>query len=310
MAAEATQRFEGRAMASPLALLAVLEPGDRGRAPGAWSAVLDEFSEDALSRFRGDSEVSALNRASLRGEGLRVQRRLAIAAHACDRAHRITGGRFDPRVIGPLDAWGYAGADLGAVVGSAAMGAPERILERLDRRSIRIAHPIDLGGIGKGLAIRWAATRLRLAGVNRFLLDAGGDIAVGGPGPETEPWRIGIEDPTGGSDPIAVVALQDGSIATSSVRRRRWVADGRVRHHLVDPATGQPADRGLLAVTVAGPDPAWAEVWSKALFIGGRARIAEEARSRGLAAWWVTADGSLGMTPAARQRTSWVLGEG
>ena len=238
-----------------------------------------------------------------------VGRRLAVAAHACDRAHRLTGGRFDPRVIGQLDAWGYAGASLGAPVPADAVGAPERIVERLDRRRIRLGHPIDLGGIGKGLSVRWAAARLRRAGLTRFLLDAGGDIATGGPGPDGDPWLIGIEDPTGGADPVAVVALDDGAIATSSVRRLRWVVDGQTRHHLVDPATGEPADGGLLAVTVAAADPAWAEVWSKALFIAGHMRIADEARTRGLAAWWMDEEGRFEMTPAARQRTTWVAGE-
>ena len=42
------------------------------------------------------------------------------------------------------------------------------------------------------------------------------------------------------------------------------------------PATGDPGGAGLRAVTVAGSDPAWAEVWSKALFLEGR---------RGIASW-------------------------
>jgi thiamine biosynthesis lipoprotein len=182
-------------------------------------------------------------------------------------------------------------------------------MERVDRCRIRLAHPIDLGGIGKGLAVRWAAARVRHVGISSFLLDAGGDIATSGPGPDGGPWRIGVEDPAGGPDPLVVVAIDDGAIATSSVRRLRWVVDGRRRHHLVDPATGEPADGGLTAVTVAAADPAWAEVWSKALFIAGRARIAQEARARGLAAWWVSEDGTLEMTPAARLRTIWVASE-
>ena len=313
LASETVRRWTGRAMASPLDLTVVV-PGDaRGRevAEGAWAIVVDEFAaaDRALSRFRDDSDVTALNRAALRGSALAVPRRLAVAAHACDRAHRITAGRFDPRIVGHLDAWGYAGAGLGGPVPMSDVGASGPIVERLDRERIRVAQPIDLGGIGKGLAVRWATTRLRRAGVTRFLLDAGGDIATGGPGPDGDPWQIGIEDPAGGEEPVAVVALDDGAIATSSLRRGRWTSDGRPRHHLVDPATGEPADGGLLAVTVAGVDAAWAEVWSKALFLAGRARVADEARGRGLAAWWVDADGELAMTPAARQRTSWVAGE-
>ena len=64
--------------------------------------------------------------------------------------------------------------------------------------------------------------------------------------------------------------------APSAPRRLRvhaWTAaDGRAVHHLVDPRTGEPGGDGLLAVTVAGPDPAWAEVWSKTLFLEGAAR--------------------------------------
>jgi len=261
-----------------------------------------------MSRFMEASEVSALNRAALRGAPLAVGRRLARAAYAADRAHRVTGGRFDPRVLELLDGWGYAGASLGAVA-TTTVGAPERIVERLDRQRIRLPHPIDLGGIGKGLAVRWASDRVQRAGVARFLLDAGGDLVAHGPGPDGTPWLIGIEDPAGGADLRAVVGLVDGAMATSSIRRLQWVADGRSRHHLVDPATGEPADGGLVAVTVAAADPAWAEVWSKTLFIAGRAGIAAEARARGLAAWWIAVDGSLEMTPAARARTVWVAGE-
>ena len=84
---------------------------------------------------------------------------------------------------------------------------------------------------------------------------------------------------------------------------------GRSVHHLIDPTTGLPAWNGLLAVTVAALDPAWAEVWSKTLFLAGRRDIADEARRRALAVWWVTDDGSLTMTPAARSVTIWVREE-
>jgi thiamine biosynthesis lipoprotein len=81
-------------------------------------------------------------------------------------------------------------------------------------------------------------------------------------------------------------------------------------HHLIDPGTGQPGGGGLLSVTVAGGDPAWAEVWSKALFLAGPAGIAGLARGRGLAAWWIDLEGGLAMTPAARQRTAWTADQG
>lgn len=305
-------RFDGRALASSLRFDAVTAAGLLGRATAerAWAAVGEEFAavDRALSRFRADSELIALDQAAIAGRDGAASWRLRRAVVACDRAHRVTEGRFDPRVLGQLDAWGYAGVPLDDPRALTHLAGPDRIVSELDRAAVRLPHPLDLGGIGKGLAVRWAADRVRTLGVERFLIDAGGDLIAEGPSPEGGPWRVGIEDPAGGDD-LAVVALEAGGIATSSVRRLQWTQDGRSRHHLVDPATGEPAAGGLQAVTVAGPDPAWAEVWSKALFVAGRSGIAELARSRGLEAWWVDDAGALAMTAAARQRTMWVAAE-
>jgi thiamine biosynthesis lipoprotein len=173
---------------------------------------------------------------------------------------------------------------------------------------LSIDRPLDLGGIGKGLALRWSATRIRAVGVERFLLDAGGDLVVAGPGPDGGPWLIGVEDPAGGADRV-IIGIVNGAVATSSLRRRQWVHGGRHVHHLLNPRTGEPAGDGLAAVTVVAADPAWAEVRSKALFVGGRRAIAADARADGLAAWWIDTNGALEMTPAARQLTVWVDGE-
>ena len=131
-----------------------------------------------------------------------------------------------------------------------------------------------------------------------------------GGAPPEDGWRVGIEDPAAAdaddAAPLVVVELRSGAVATSSVRVRHWVApDGRRRPPPRGPATGEPARTGLIAVTVAAADPAWAEVWSKALFLAGRDGIGDEARSRDLAAWWITDEGRLGLTPAARVRTAW-----
>ena len=298
-------------MASALALQVVGEPADVARS--AWSSVEAEFaaSDAALSRFRADSELTALNRAGLLGDALVVGRRLAVAIQAADRARRLTDGRFDPRVVELLEAWGYRGAALGPDAAAVdGLGSADRLADRPDRHRLRLRAPVDLGGIGKGLALRWAARRLAASGVSRFLVDAGGDIVVRGAAPDGGPWSIGLEDPSGAAEPRAVIAVHDGAVATSSIRRLRWTdGNGVERHHLVDPATAAPADGGLCAVTVLAADPAWAEVWSKALFVGGRGTIGPLARSRGLAAWWIAADGTLEMTPAARAHTTWVADE-
>jgi thiamine biosynthesis lipoprotein len=317
--------FEARSLGSALRLhVRGLGPGPGEpdhpavAAQGAWSAVLAEFDavDRSLSRFRADSELTALNRRAGTGSVVPVSRRLRTALATVHRAGQLTGGRFDARVLGALEELGERGAPLSHVAGPAhGAGAPSQMAAppgAARRLVIAPAEPLDMGGIGKGLALRWAADAAlaALPPSAGLLLEAGGDIVAAG-APPADGWMVGIEDPVAepGPDrvPLAVVAVHGGAVATSSVRVRRWVSpDGRAVHHLVDPRTGEPARTGLIAVTVAAADPAWSEVWSKALFLAGRTAIAGEARSRDLAAWWVDDDGALGMTPAARTRCAWV----
>ncbi len=141
------------------------------------------------------------------------------------------------------------------------------------------------------------------------LLEAGGDLVARGAAPQPGPWLIGIESPLVDEE-IAVVGLDAGAVCTSSIGVHAWTtADGRAVHHLLDPRTGEPGGAGLVSVTVAATDPAWAEVWSKALFLEGSRGIAPRARALGLAAWWIAEDGAMEMTAAARARTAWVAGE-
>jgi len=321
--------FEGRALGSPLRLF--VDAAGIGQAPSnahrsaeqtasrAWTIVRDELAavDLALSRFRDDSELTRLNRRAGTGGTVAVSWRVRTALAAMDRARRLTGGRFDASVLGDLERLGEHGASLtggpdrgrDAAASRADTMAP-RSLERPSRVHVP-AVPLDSGGIGKGLALRWAVSRASAIDPRAaLLLDAGGDVVAGGD-PRAGGWRVGIEDPLDPhGSPVVVVNVDRGAIATSSVGVRSWTApDGRQVHHLLDPRTREPARTGLIAVTVAGPDPAWAEIWTKALFLTGRTGIGDEARSRDLAAWWVDEAGRLGMTPAARLRSDWVAEE-
>jgi thiamine biosynthesis lipoprotein len=225
---------------------------DDDRAGAAWTAVAEEFeaAEAAMSRFREDSELTRLNGAAGGSPPEPVSGRLVRALIGADRAERVTGGRFDPRVIRALDRLGYRGAPLEAP----ARGLSDGRWLAADVRAGRVAlaQPVDLGGIGKGLSLRWAARRLEssLSLGAGALLEAGGDLVVRGQSPEGGPWLVGIEGPAGGDEPIAVVSVPAGAVATSSVQVNRWTTpDGRPAHHLIDPRTGAPGGAGLLAVT-------------------------------------------------------------
>ena len=326
--AEATTdllRFSGRALGSRLKLFVSApsgEPADSAQeaARAAWEAVVAEFAavDASLSRFRDDSELTALNRHAGSGRVALVSWRLRTMLAMVHRAGRLTNGRFDATVLDVLERIGEHGASThsdGVLRASDGLAEPLALVPAGTPRA-SLVHvpdlPVDGGGVGKGLALRWAvaAAAPALPDDAGLLLDAGGDILCAGTAP-VEGWLIGVEDPLASTgqpaEPLAVCALRTGGVSTSSVAVRNWIGpDGRPVHHLIDPAMREPARSGLVSVTVAGPDPAWNEVWSKALFLGGSESIGEEARRRGLAAWWVDERGRLGMTPEARVRSPWV----
>ena len=334
--AAAVASFERRAMGSPLRLTVVGIP--EGRAGAGWEAVsaaIEEI-EQALSRFRPTSDLTALNAHAGNPAGVAVGPWLGAALAAADRAHRVTSGAFDPRVLGDLERLGYAGAPIPAPVSTEGDGSAETVARAANNpadrrpgvfadgrwlhldprtRQAAVAAPIDLGGIGKGLAIRWAMAVLErslpeLSGPGGgALLEAGGDIVARGAAPQEGPWMVGIEDPGGGAE-VAVAALDEGAISTSSIAVHRWRTDaGRDVHHLIDPRNGEPGGEGLLRGDGGRPGPRLGRGLVQDAVPGGVARH-RRPRPRPRACRVVGPGGrAVEMTPAARPRTAWLASE-
>ena len=120
---------------------------------------------------------------------------------------------------------------------------------------------IDSGGTGKGLAADLAAMLLERA--DRFAVDCGGDLRVGGPGAATQPFEVQVRHPLTGEVAHAL-RLSGGAVATSGLNVRLWRdAAGRPAHHLLDPRTGRPAWTGLIGATALAPTALEAETLAK-----------------------------------------------
>ncbi len=268
-----------RAMGTDIELLLEAPPGEA--AERAFSAVEEEFErlESLLSRFRSDSELSRLNRDGRIEASPDLERVVELALDA----RRRTSGRFDPTVFYALRSAGYdrsfeevapeAGAD-----GSAGARCGGKVTTDPSSGTIEVepGFGLDLGGIGKGYAVDRAVEILAVTG--SCLVNAGGDLSVRG----DRSWSVAIEDgPT--------LELTRGAIATSGRDRRRWRRGREERHHLIDPATGRPAETDLLRVTVVAWTAVEADILAKTLFLAGE----EDAASAGVPAVLVTADGRL-----------------
>jgi thiamine biosynthesis lipoprotein len=238
--------------------------------------------EALLSRFREDSELSALNRSGSLHAGPDL---LAITQLALD-ARRRTAGRFDPTVHDALVAAGYDRSFELLADGVATLAPPARCSGRVtvDVASglieIEPGYRLDLGGIAKGYAVDRACDLLEGAGP--CLVDAGGDMAVRG-----RPWPVGVDTGKG----RLTLEISNGAIATSGVDRRRWHVEDGEAHHLIDPLSGRPAETDLQRVTVVAATAAEAEVLAKSLFLSGAAQGAREADALAIPAVLVTTQG-------------------
>jgi thiamine biosynthesis lipoprotein len=76
--------------------------------------------------------------------------------------------------------------------------------------------------------------------------------------------------------------MTDGAVATSGLDVRLWRApDGEPRHHLLDPATGEPAWTGLIGATALAPTALEAEALAKAALLSGPRQAARWLRHHG-----------------------------
>ena len=278
------EKIEFRAMGSQM-LGAVGSDSAEAAERVAALPVLFETWEQALSRFRPDSELSRLNSLAGTGRPFRVSRVLWEVLNEAIEAARLSGGLVTPTMLDALEQAGYDrtfGAlsgqtvQAGAASTAIAVAAPTN-RQAEDWRSIKlnasarsISLPpgarLDFGGIAKGWAADTAAAWLGECGP--ALVDAGGDIAVSAPMAGGAPWPVGVTDPiTDGQ--LDLVALSGGGIATSGRDYRRWLRGDTPQHHILDPRTSRPADTDVLSVTVVAPSTREAEVAAKAALILG-----------------------------------------
>jgi thiamine biosynthesis lipoprotein len=276
-------------------------------------ARVDEL-EARWSRFLPGSEVSLLNVAA--GTPVEVSADTMMLVERAVEAWRFTGGTFDPTVLGPMLRAGYDRPfdDIGDRAGTSDLFlACTDIQMHGSSVTVPVGTGFDPGGIGKGLAADLVVVELMQAGAAGACMNMGGDVRVAGEGPASGAWHIGLEHPQVDS-PLVVLAVADGAVATSTTLKRRWVADGQLRHHLIDTRTGEPADTDLELVTVIGGEAWSAEVLAKSVLIRGAAHPFDLVDGSGAQALVVGVDGTVhatdgfaafclgGSLPAAVQR--------
>ncbi len=241
--------------------------------------------EKIFSRFDLDSELMKIN-SQLGMEMLASDKLLAVAKSAL-KYYAETDGYFDPRIIEALENTGYD-KDF-QQIGQATVKefnnskyfdknlAPD--LELKDGKVIFNAR-MDFAGVVKGFAVDELANFFDSRGWKNFFVDCGGDMYFSGENKNSEPWYIDIE---GASSQSVLIVLKNKGIATSGIGKRKWEAEGKRLHHLIDPKNPEKYSFDLKSVTVIADSTEEADVWAKTLFILGKDKIEKLVQEKKLA---------------------------
>ena len=275
----------------------------------AWARTRLESWHEQFTRFEPDSELSELN--EHRDHAVHVTPLMARLADLVRRAAELTGGLVDATLLGEIERAGYTTdlahpTDLRAALASAPERAPAQPhpdqrwrLLRVDLGEGVVFRPpglrLDSGGLAKGLFCDVLAETLGTH--EAFAVDCAGDLRIGGRARLERTIQVGSPF---GDEILHTFTDNAVAAATSGIGRRSWVdSRGRPCHHLLDPATGQPAFTGIVQVTAVASRASIAEVCAKAAILSGSERAASWLPDGGVI---VHEDGSHEIVPPAATR--------
>ena len=219
-------------------------------------AAITSFDEN-YSRFKEHSFFCQLNRYSVL---LKPPKELVDMFAFAHKMHTATEGAFDISVGGSLQELGYGTPSKAKGIYP---GFWQETAYSTDELRIPIGAAVDLGGYGKGWLIDMLGVLLEQEGHPYYVIYGGGDILVSA----KQPIELGLEHPYDPQKIIGTTHIKNGSLAVSSIVKRRWVKDGTSYHHIIDPATNKPSSNGVVTTYVKGASALIADTLSTIILL-------------------------------------------
>lgn len=247
---------------------------DPAKGNAAIDGVFAEFHRiDALmSTYKPESELSQVN-AHAAERPVRISRELYDVLAASLEYSKLTHGAFDITYasVGYLYDYRRHIHPDDAAISKALPGinyrhvhlVPDPLSVRFDRKGVRV----DLGGIGKGYAVDRGIGVLQSSGVDRAMVNAGGDTRIIGDR-FGRPWVVAIRHPDDESKDVLKMPITDAAMSTSGDYERFFDEGGIRYHHILDPKTGKSPHK-VRSVTIIGPTAMRTDALTKSVFVMG-----------------------------------------
>lgn len=188
-----------------------------------------------------------------------------------------TDGAFDPAIYPVMEEWGfttkeYKVPDYDKLQRKVMLSDASKI--KFDEVSGNVEFEtegmkVDFGGIAKGYASSEIMDIFKENEIISGIVSLGGNVQVYGSKTDGSLWRVAIQNPDGDDSYIGILRVKDKAVITSGGYERYFIEDGKTYHHIINPATGYPAESGLKSVTIVSEDGTLADGLSTSLFVMG-----------------------------------------
>ncbi|MGN0513209.1 MAG: FAD:protein FMN transferase [Lachnospiraceae bacterium] len=231
--------------------------------------------DNLLSAESENSEVSLINSA---GSGVLSEDGRKLMDFSLDIFSK-TDGAFDVTVYPVMKLWGFTEGKLNVPTKSEL----NEVLNycnsdniRFDRDSGEIVlsdgQGIDFGGIAKGYASDRLMEIFEAYDIDSAIVTLGGNIQTYHTKPDGSEWNVAIRNPFDDAEEyVGSLRVSNLAVVTSGAYERFFVdeASGKTYHHIIDPSTGYPADKGIASVTIVSSSGILADALSTACYVMG-----------------------------------------
>lgn len=240
-------------------------------------AILEQFDRE-LSNWNPESWLSHFNGSESTGWQDAPESIIRILEQS-KAIHALSVGAFDVTISPLIELWGFGAEARKAIPSQAKIDAQlKRVgMARMEvdvvGMRIRKKDPdltINCSAIAKGAAVDLIAEYLSAQGIERYLIEIGGEIRTAVPESDPNSWTVGIRKPKAGFAQLqTALKLRTAAMATSGDYLNFTTVDGMRYAHIIDPTNGRPVPYGLHSVTVIAEDCATADALATACLVMG-----------------------------------------
>jgi len=234
--------------------------------------------DNSMSTWVPTSIISQVNEA---GEWVEVD---SLFMNVLTRSLEIaeeSDGDFDP-TVGPLvRLWGFWFDEIRGQVSDEQVASTLQLIGyekvEIDGQRVRIPEnsTIDFNAIAQGYTVDVISEFLEKQGIDRYMVEVGGEVRTSGLNDKNAVWVIGVDKPQENIDVEDrfqfILKLEDRALATSGNYRRFWVdfETGLKYSHTINPHTGYPARNNLLSASILAPSAMDADAYATLCMVEG-----------------------------------------